>query len=65
MSLLHSVQTDSGTHQAQYTMDTGELSPGKKRLGREAHHSPPSSAEAKNGGSIPPLPIRLQDMVFN
>jgi hypothetical protein len=26
-----------------------------KRLGLEADHSPPSSAEVKNGGSIPPL----------
>jgi hypothetical protein len=24
--------------------------------GREADHSPPSSAEVKNGGAIPPLP---------
>jgi hypothetical protein len=24
--------------------------------GREADHSPPSSAEVKNGGDIPPLP---------
>jgi hypothetical protein len=31
-------------------------SPGVKRLGREADHSPPSSAEVKNGGAIPPLP---------
>jgi hypothetical protein len=27
-----------------------------KRKGREADHSPPSSAEVKNGGAIPPLP---------
>jgi hypothetical protein len=27
-----------------------------KRLGREADHSPPSSAEAKNDGAIPSLP---------
>jgi hypothetical protein len=32
------------------------LSPGVKRLGREADHSPPSSAEVKNGIAIPPLP---------
>jgi hypothetical protein len=24
--------------------------------GREADHSPPSNAEVKNGGAIPPLP---------
>jgi hypothetical protein len=32
-------------------MGTGDLSPG-----READHSPPSSAEFKNGGATPPLP---------
>jgi hypothetical protein len=32
------------------------ISPGLKRLGREADNSPPSSAEVKNGGIIPPLP---------
>jgi hypothetical protein len=34
----------------------GAFSPGLKRQGREADHSPPSSAEVKNGGAIPPLP---------
>jgi hypothetical protein len=34
----------------------GPLSPGLKRQGREADHSPPSSDEVKNGGAIPPLP---------
>jgi len=29
-------------------MGTGALSPGVKRPGREADHSPPSSAEVKN-----------------
>jgi hypothetical protein len=32
------------------------ISPGLKRPGREADHSPPSSAEVKNGGVILPLP---------
>jgi hypothetical protein len=32
------------------------LSPGLKRPGREADHSPPTSAEAKNSGAIPVLP---------
>jgi hypothetical protein len=32
------------------------LSSGIKRPGREADHSPPSSAEVKNDGAIPPLP---------
>jgi hypothetical protein len=34
----------------------GALSPGVKRQGSVADHSPPSSAEVKNGGAIPPLP---------
>jgi hypothetical protein len=34
----------------------GVLSRGVKRRGREADCSPPSSAEVKNGGAIPPLP---------
>jgi hypothetical protein len=34
----------------------GALSPGVKLPGREANHSPPTNAEVKNGGAIPPLP---------
>jgi hypothetical protein len=33
----------------------GALSSGVKRQERKANHSPPSSAEVKNGGAIPPL----------
>jgi hypothetical protein len=40
------------------------LSPGVKRQGREADHSPPSRADIKNGGTIPPLPIRLHGVVL-
>jgi hypothetical protein len=54
-SLLHSVQTDSGAHQVSYPMGTGGSFPGVKWQGREADHSPPSSAEVKKGGAIPPL----------
>jgi hypothetical protein len=32
------------------------LSPEVKRLRREADHPPPSRAEVKDGGAIPPLP---------
>jgi hypothetical protein len=32
------------------------LSPGLKRQGRKADHSPPSSVEVKNCGAIPALP---------
>jgi hypothetical protein len=34
----------------------GAPPPGIKRQGHEADHSPPSSAEVKNGGALPPLP---------
>jgi hypothetical protein len=47
-SLRHNVQTDSGAHPASYPRATGVLSSGVKRPGREADHSPPSSAEVKN-----------------
>jgi hypothetical protein len=60
--LLHSVQTGSEAHPAPYTMGTGDFTP---RVKREADHSPSSSAEVKNGGAIPPLPLRLYGMVLN
>jgi hypothetical protein len=42
------VQTDSGGHPASCTMGTGSPFPGgKARPGRDADHSPPSSAEFK------------------
>jgi hypothetical protein len=41
------------------------LSLGIKRPGREAVHSPSSSAEVKNGGAIPPLLIRLHCVMSN
>jgi hypothetical protein len=43
----HSVQTGSGAHPTSYPMGTGAISLGIKRPGREADHSPPSSAEVK------------------
>jgi hypothetical protein len=54
--LLHSDQAGPGAHPASYTMGTESSFPGVKRLGREADHSPPSSAEVKNDGAILPLP---------
>jgi hypothetical protein len=43
------VQTGSGAHPASCTMDTGGPFPGSKaRPGRDADHSPPSSAEVEN-----------------
>jgi hypothetical protein len=51
-SLLHSVQTSlRRTH----PLGARGVFPGVKRPGREADHSPPSNAEVKNGGAIPPL----------
>jgi hypothetical protein len=37
---------------------------GVEQPGHEADHSPPSSAEVKNGGAIPPLPIHLHKVVL-
>jgi hypothetical protein len=41
------VQTGSGVHPTSYTMGTGGSFPGVRRSGREADHSPPTSAEVK------------------
>jgi hypothetical protein len=46
-SLLHVVHTGSGAHPVSYPMGTGALSPGIKRLGSAADHSPPTIAEVK------------------
>jgi hypothetical protein len=56
-TFLHKDQAGSGAHPASYTMGTEAVPPGVKRQGREADHSPPSSAQVKNGGAIPPLPL--------
>jgi hypothetical protein len=43
------LQIGSGAHPASCTMGTGGLFPGAKtRPGRDADHSPPSSAEVEN-----------------
>jgi hypothetical protein len=47
VSLHHCVQIGSGSHPASYPMGTKGSFPGVKRPGREADHSPPSSAEVK------------------
>jgi hypothetical protein len=47
-------------------MDTGDnFTMGVKWSGHEVHHSPPSTAKVKNGGTIPPLPIGLHGIVLN
>jgi hypothetical protein len=45
--LLHVVHTVSGAHPTPIQCVPGALSPGVKRLGREADHSPPASAGVK------------------
>jgi hypothetical protein len=47
VSFLHVVQTGSGAHQASHTKGTGGSFPGVNLPGREADHSPPTSAEVK------------------
>jgi hypothetical protein len=48
-----------------YPMDTGGSFSGVKQQRLEADHSPPSSAQIKNGGAVPPLPICLHGIVLN
>jgi hypothetical protein len=45
-----------GSNQPPTQWVRGAILPGVKRPRREANHSPPSNAEVKNGGAIPPLP---------
>jgi hypothetical protein len=47
-SLHHASRTALGPTQPPIQWVPGALSLGVKRPGREAHHSPPSSAEVKN-----------------
>jgi hypothetical protein len=62
---LHSVRTGSGAQPASYPMGTVGLSPGVRQQRREADHSPPPSAEAKNGGAMSPLPTRCHGTELN
>jgi hypothetical protein len=51
-----------------YISEDGTLPPGVKRPDRKAEHPPPSSAEGKNGGAIPPpsdTSIRLRGVVLS
>jgi hypothetical protein len=56
-SLHHRVQNGSGTHQASNPMGTSGSFPGVKAAGREADHSPQSSAEVKNAWSYTSTPL--------
>jgi hypothetical protein len=65
-SLHHHVQTGSGAHSASYPMGTRALSLGIQRPGREADHTPTSSAEVKNAWSYTSTPpISLHDVVLS
>jgi hypothetical protein len=46
-NFIHVDQTVSGVHPTSYTMGTVGFFPGVMRPGREADHSPPTSAEVK------------------
>jgi hypothetical protein len=50
-SLIHSISTGSGS-----TQPLIQWVPRVKQPVREADHTPPSTAEIKNGGAIPPRP---------
>jgi hypothetical protein len=52
---LHNVETASGDTKPPIQWVPGASSLGVRRQGHDADHSPPSSAELKNGGPIPPL----------
>jgi hypothetical protein len=64
-SLLHIVQTDFGANPVSYAMGTGAPITGGTRQRCEVDLSLAYSAENKNGGDIPPLPIFSHDVVFN
>jgi hypothetical protein len=55
-SLHHNVQNGSGAHPSSYPMGNRGSFRGVKRPGREADHSPPSSAEVKNAWSYTSTP---------
>jgi hypothetical protein len=65
-SIHHRVQTDSGPYPASCPMGTRGSFLGVKRPGREADHSPPSSAEVKECMELYlHSPIRLHGVVLS
>lgn len=54
-SHLRNAHTDFAAHSANNPVNTGSSAPGSKSAEHEAHHSPPSSAEVKMRGVVPPL----------
>jgi hypothetical protein len=51
--------------EAIHPMGTGGCYPGAKRWVRETDRLPPTSAEVKNGGAIPPPRIHLHGIMVN
>jgi hypothetical protein len=65
-SLHHRVQSGSGAHPASYPTGTRGSFLGGKAAGREAHHSPPSSAEVKSVWTYTSTPpIHLHGVVLS
>jgi hypothetical protein len=64
-SKIFSSRTALGPTKSLIQWVSGVISLGVKGPRLEAGHSPPSSAEVKNGGAIPSLCIRLHDVVVN
>jgi hypothetical protein len=58
-SLLQNVHTGSGPHPATYFTGTRVPSLRAMQPGREAHHSPPSSAKVKNEWSYTTTPQHM------
>jgi len=64
--LHHRVQTGSGAHASSYPMGIRGSFRALKRLGREANHSPPPSADVKNIWSYTSNPpVRLQGIALS
>jgi hypothetical protein len=53
--ILHNIQTGLGANLLFIQWLLGDVSAGVKRQQHEADHSPPSSADVKNDGAMPPL----------
>jgi hypothetical protein len=64
-SVFHSVKTGFVAHSISYPMGTGAFTPAVKRPGHETDHSPPHSAEVKNGRAVPAFPRMSPGVVIN
>lgn len=53
---MHSAAGTLGPHPASYAISTAEYFRGLKKPKREADHTPATSAQEKNCGTIPALP---------